>query len=310
MAGIEPVAFATSIIKTCNEIDEVTSYDTQLIDNVIVKMRIYLVTGVFVDIFYNSDTERIAYALIDSHNRIFGVDNTGGWHIHPFDDSGWKVTGLTSVPELKRFTHLRRWVRLPEKERAVLQMRGFDFAAEIYVNGHKAGHYPGWQSGREKLLDITDYIHRDDNLVSLTFENIKNPSMFRPGLIEKEVRILSFSPKDALAGDWQFKPVEEEKILHNLKWKQLKIDKSPERLSWFRAKFHMPSLLSRPIRLRMDGMGKGLIWLNGHFLCRYWQIGPHEEYWLPEPWLKRDNEIIIFEEEEKLPADVRLVTLS
>lgn len=86
MAGIEPVAFATSIIRTCNEIDEVTSYDTQLIDNVIVKMRIYLVTGVFVDIFYNSDTERIAYALIDSHNRIFGVDNTGGWHIHPFDE--------------------------------------------------------------------------------------------------------------------------------------------------------------------------------------------------------------------------------
>ncbi len=35
VAGVEPVAFATSIIKTCNEIEEVTSYDTQIIDNVL-----------------------------------------------------------------------------------------------------------------------------------------------------------------------------------------------------------------------------------------------------------------------------------
>jgi hypothetical protein len=39
-------------------------------------------------------------------------------------------------------------------------------------------------------------------------------------------------------------------------------------------------------------------------------IHRHEEYWLPEPWLKKDNEIIIFEEEEKLPNNVRLVAIS
>jgi hypothetical protein len=86
MAGIDPIAFATNIINTCNGIDEVESYDTQIIDNVVVKIRIYLITKEFVDVFYNSDTERIAYALIDSNKRVFGVDNTGGWHIHPLED--------------------------------------------------------------------------------------------------------------------------------------------------------------------------------------------------------------------------------
>ncbi len=262
--------------------------------------------GIYQQLYFGAQVSNLSTGWRYIEEDVEG--NIERYNLINFDDSGWKVTGLTSVPELKRFTHLRRWIRLPEKEKAVLQMRGFDFAAEIYVNGYRAGRYPGWQSGREKLLDITTYIHRDDNLISLTFENVKNPSMFRPGLIEKEVRILSFSPKDALAGDWQFKPVEEEKILPNLKWKQLKIDAYPEQLVWFRARFHMPSL--KLLKLRMDGMGKGLIWLNGRLLCRYWQIGPHEEYWLPEPWLKRDNEIIIFEEEEKLPTNVRLVTIS
>ncbi len=88
MAGIDPLAFATNIIRICNDIDEVASYDTQIIDNLVVKIRIYLATGEFVDVFYNCDTTRIAYALIDSHKRIFGVDNTGGWHMHPFEEPG------------------------------------------------------------------------------------------------------------------------------------------------------------------------------------------------------------------------------
>ena len=28
----------------------------------------------------------MAYALVRRGRRAFGADNTGGWHIHPFDD--------------------------------------------------------------------------------------------------------------------------------------------------------------------------------------------------------------------------------
>jgi hypothetical protein len=51
-----------------------------------IKLRIEVVTGGFIDVFYNEQTSTTAYALIRQERRIFGVDNTGGRHVHPFVD--------------------------------------------------------------------------------------------------------------------------------------------------------------------------------------------------------------------------------
>ena len=51
-----------------------------------INLRVEVTTGGFVDIFYNEETHTTAYALIRADRRVFGADNTGGWHIHPFDD--------------------------------------------------------------------------------------------------------------------------------------------------------------------------------------------------------------------------------
>jgi hypothetical protein len=51
-----------------------------------INLRIDVATGGFVDVFYNEQTDTLAYALIRNGQRVFGVDNTGGWHRHPFDD--------------------------------------------------------------------------------------------------------------------------------------------------------------------------------------------------------------------------------
>jgi hypothetical protein len=37
-------------------------------------------------VFYNEQTGTTAYALVHQGRRAFGADNTGGWHVHPFDD--------------------------------------------------------------------------------------------------------------------------------------------------------------------------------------------------------------------------------
>lgn len=47
-------------------------------------LRIDVVTDGFIDAFYNERTGTTAYALIHHGQRIFGADNTGGWHIHSF----------------------------------------------------------------------------------------------------------------------------------------------------------------------------------------------------------------------------------
>lgn len=49
-----------------------------------VKVRVELVNGDFVDAFYNEMSGRTAFALIDQGDRIFGADNAGSWHVHPF----------------------------------------------------------------------------------------------------------------------------------------------------------------------------------------------------------------------------------
>lgn len=51
-----------------------------------INVRVPVTSGGFVDVFYNEETGTRAYALIQSGQRTFGADNTGGWHVHPFGD--------------------------------------------------------------------------------------------------------------------------------------------------------------------------------------------------------------------------------
>ncbi|XP_046927912.1 beta-galactosidase-1-like protein 2 [Lynx rufus] len=49
--------------------------------------------------------------------------------------------------------------------------------------------------------------------------------------------------------------------------------------------------------IKMEGWTKGVIFINGQNLGRYWNIGPQEALYLPGPWLHPgSNEIIVFEE--------------
>lgn len=52
------------------------------------------------------------------------------------------------------------------------------------------------------------------------------------------------------------------------------------------------------IFLDMRGWGKGIVFVNGHNLGRYWKIGPQQTLYLPGCWLKKgSNEVIIFEQQ-------------
>ncbi|MGN6637898.1 MAG: beta-galactosidase [Mucilaginibacter sp.] len=48
--------------------------------------------------------------------------------------------------------------------------------------------------------------------------------------------------------------------------------------------------------LDMQTWGKGVAWINGHNLGRYWYVGPQQTLYVPAEWLKKkDNEIVVFE---------------
>jgi beta-galactosidase len=48
--------------------------------------------------------------------------------------------------------------------------------------------------------------------------------------------------------------------------------------------------------LDMSKWGKGIVWVNGYNLGRYWNIGPQQTIYVPGEWLKPgNNEIVVLE---------------
>jgi beta-galactosidase len=48
--------------------------------------------------------------------------------------------------------------------------------------------------------------------------------------------------------------------------------------------------------LDFSNWGKGVVWVNGHNLGRYWEIGPQQTVYVPVEWLKKGrNDIVVFE---------------
>ena len=49
--------------------------------------------------------------------------------------------------------------------------------------------------------------------------------------------------------------------------------------------------------LDMSKWGKGIVFVNGHNLGRYWRVGPQQTLYLPGCWLKQgQNNITVFEQ--------------
>ena len=64
--------------------------------------------------------------------------------------------------------------------------------------------------------------------------------------------------------------------------------------TFFRATFDLKEIGDTFLDLRT--WSKGVVWVNGHNLGRYWSIGPQQTLYLPGPWLKsRGNEIVVLD---------------
>ncbi|XP_022762273.1 beta-galactosidase 13-like [Durio zibethinus] len=87
-----------------------------------------------------------------------------------------------------------------------------------------------------------------------------------------------------------------------------------EALTWYKGYFDAPEG-DNPLAIRMTGMGKGMVWINGQSIGRYWMsyLSPllqptQSEYQIPRSCLKpKQNLIVIFEEEGGDPKDVEIL---
>ncbi len=64
--------------------------------------------------------------------------------------------------------------------------------------------------------------------------------------------------------------------------------------AWYRASFDLSNV--GDTFLDMRNWNKGVVWVNGHNLGRYWRIGSQQSTYVPGCWLKKGrNEIVLFE---------------
>ncbi len=74
-----------------------------------------------------------------------------------------------------------------------------------------------------------------------------------------------------------------------------------DRPAWYMSKFRY-SPADKPLFLNITSAKKGQVLLNGRNIGRHWNVGPQEKYFLPECWLKDENELLIFDEQGAIPS--------
>lgn len=86
--------------------------------------------------------------------------------------------------------------------------------------------------------------------------------------------------------------------------KNYQAGKPVEGPAYYKATFHLDK--TGDTFLDMQTWGKGMVWVNGHAMGRFWEIGPQQTLYMPGCWLKEgDNEIIVLD--LKGPAEAKVV---
>lgn len=71
-------------------------------------------------------------------------------------------------------------------------------------------------------------------------------------------------------------------------------DKTNRPGQFFKATFSLAT--AGDTYLDLSAFKKGMVWINGHNLGRYWEIGPQKRLYCPAMWLKKgENEIVVFD---------------
>ncbi len=170
-----------------------------------------------------------------------------------------------------------------------LQVRGIRDRAHVYLNGELLGIRMRGDNHDEMLL-LENGLKKGDR-IDVFVENMGRINFSTPvlrgdrkGLIDgiygEKCRIMT----DFLVSSYEFKS------LDGIIYRKTTDERLP---AFFRG--HFKAEKGKECFVRFDSFKKGIIWVNGFMLGRYWERGPQEALYLPGSLLKEENEIVVFE---------------
>ena len=170
----------------------------------------------------------------------------------------------------------------------VMRVPGIADFATVYVDGKKVG----------ELNRVLDY---DSLLIDIPFNSTLDILVENLGRINYGARIVENHKGitqpitiggSRISGNWN---------MYGLPLSQMPaVDALPEGYKtgcpvYYRAKFTLDKV--GDTFLDMEKWGKGIVFVNGHNLGRYWKVGPQQTLYLPGCWLKEgENEVVVFEQ--------------
>ncbi|HEX4052683.1 MAG TPA: beta-galactosidase [Tepidisphaeraceae bacterium] len=218
------------------------------------------------------------------------------------DDSSWSVTRVGRAYQVRpgNAAVFRTTVDLKPQELTTPHFLVFGQLAEqrrVYVNGKEVA------AQTEPRFDVTSMLRAGANSVAVYVKAGRS----RTG-IGNGVELETGKSPDAVALHWQISGETvgaagkwQDPALDDSKWETVKLSPAetaaasadpsgnvPVNLVWYRLRFDLPSPNPHvwvPWKLHLEATGNGFIYLNGHALGRWWEVGPQQDFYLPECWL-------------------------
>lgn len=208
--------------------------------------------------------------------------------IEQFDMGYGSVLYTTTLPAMKKG--------------AVLRINEMHDYAIVYINGKKIGQlYRGTKF--ENTLQVKEEIAEGSQLAIYIYPmgriNYSKMIHDRKGITEDVEMMTSTGTHEVTYNlkNWQVRlfplceGLEAGKLMFN---KSLPIGPTNDQPTYYSASFNIKKV--GDTYLDMSKWGKGLVWVNGHCIGRYWNVGPQQTLYLPGCWLKKgQNEIVILD---------------
>ncbi len=229
----------------------------------------------------------------------------------------WQPQNRIELGDKAGYAWYRASVESDGDREAALTLTALSDRALLLVNGTlvAVSQPPAEERVADPSLTAAVSLKEGQNTVAVLSDNmghLKGAWQFRGRRLEEDKKglfgdvLLDFAQ---VVHNWSFRPqLSWERTPEQIAWGPL--EKSSRPVNYFRATFALPSseleIPDREIVANLNGLGKGVLYVNGINLGRYWVINGHVRYYIPKCWLQEHNTLVLFEETEATPEQIIL----